>query len=173
MMLAAAVGAYVAASAAADIVARPELIVVFVSLMALAVANLAAGAVAQIAGDRELGTPLMYLFFASLGAGVDLRTFGGEAVRIAVFIRLAITVHLAVLLLAGRLLKASLAEVLVASLAGVSGPTTAAAMAGSFGARALITPGVLCGLLGFAGATFVALAAYAVLGADVIGLGAH
>jgi hypothetical protein len=61
------------------------------------------------------------------------------------------------------LLRGRLAEVLVGSIAGISGPTTAAAMAASFGRRDLITPGILCGLLGFASATFVGLAAYHVL----------
>jgi len=94
---------------------------------------------------------------------VDLRQFGEEAAWAAAFITLAVTIHLLVLFAIGRWLRASLPEVLIASIAGIGGPSTAAAMAASFGRRALITPGVLCGLLGFAAATFVGLTLYAVL----------
>jgi len=162
-MIASAVLTFAAAEALLSAAGRPELLIVAISVVALLVANLAAPLVAQAAGDREVGTLLMYVFFATLGAGVDLRQFGEEAAWAAAFITLAVTIHLLVLFAIGRWLRASLPEVLIASIAGIGGPSTAAAMAASFGRRALITPGVLCGLLGFAAATFVGLTLYAVL----------
>lgn len=162
-MIAAAVLTFGIADVLVRQAGRPELLIVVVSGVALVVANLGAPLVARASGDRELGTLLMYVFFATLGAGVDLRQFGQEAASMAMFIALAIAIHLIMLLLAGRCLRASLSEVLVASVAGIGGPSTAAAMAASFGRRALITPGVLCGLLGFATATFAALAMFALI----------
>ncbi len=140
-----------------------QFLIILVTLAALAVANLFPRRIEGLVGDREAGSMLMYLFFGTLGFDVDLTQFGGEALRVAVFILLAMAIHLVLMLGAGRLLKADLAEVLVASIAGVAGPTTAAAMAASFDRRTLITPGILCGLLGFAGATFVAMALYGLL----------
>ena len=161
--LALAVGVYAVLDLALSAAGRPELLIIAMSIAALGVANLAAPLVERSAGDREIGTLLMYLFFGALGVGVDLAHFGVEAALIAAFILLAILVHLAVLMVAGRLMRASASEVLVASMAGVGGPTTAAAFAASFRRPALITPGVLCGLLGFASATFVGLGLYGLL----------
>jgi uncharacterized membrane protein len=163
LLIAGAVGTYAIADWLLSLAGRQELLIVAVSIVALAVANLLARRIAKVSGDREIGTLLLYLFFATLGVGVDLRTFGVDAARVALFISVAVTFHLVVLALVGRLLHASRGEVLVASIAGIAGPTTAAAMAASFGERDLITPAVLCGLLGFASATFVGMALYGVL----------
>lgn len=162
-MIAMAVGVYALADVGLGAIGQQNLLIIVVTLVALAVANLAPRQVERLSGDREIGSLLMYLFFATLGAAVDLRVFGGEAILNAVFLALAVLIHLVAMFAAGILLRAQLHEVLVASIAGVAGPTTAAAMAGSFGRRTLVTPGILCGLLGFATATFVAMAFYALL----------
>jgi len=160
-MIAAAVGVYAVCDAALHAIGQQSLLIIAVTLIALAVANLAPRQVERLSGDREIGSLLMYLFFATLGAAVDLRVFGGEAIRNGLFLAVAIVVHLVAMFATGIVLRAQLHEVLVASIAGIAGPTTAAAMAGSFGRRSLVTPGILCGLLGFATATFVAMAFYA------------
>lgn len=163
-MIAAAVGVYAVGELVLGWLGRGQFLIILVTLAALAVANLMPGRIERLVGDREIGSMLMYLFFGTLGFDVNLREFGGEAIRIALFILLAMVVHLGLILGAARLLKADLGEALVASIAGVAGPTTAAAMAASFGRRSLITPGILCGLLGFAAATFLAMALYGLLG---------
>jgi uncharacterized membrane protein len=163
ILIAGAFGTFAIGEAALKAVGLGQYLIILVTLVSLAVANLAPRQVDRLSGDREIGSILMYLFFGTLGFDVDLMQFGGEAVRVALFILLAMAVHMVLILSAGRLLKADLGEVLVASIAGVAGPTTAAAMAASFGRRSLITPGILCGLLGFAGATFVAMALYGVM----------
>lgn len=163
IVLAMAVGTYAVSAAVLGMYGLGQYLIIVVTLVALLVANLAPRQVAQLSGDREIGTMLMYLFFASLGVDVDLGTFGEAALFMALFIALAMVVHMVLLLLIARVLKAGLAETLVGSIAGVAGPTTAAAMAASFGRRSLITPGVLCGLLGFATATFIAMTLYGLL----------
>ena len=64
-------------------------------------------------------------------------------------------VHLVFLLVAGRLCKLDLAELVIASNANMGGPTTAAAMAVARKWEALVIPAILCGTLGYAVATFV------------------
>ncbi|BCW90876.1 hypothetical protein sos41_40520 [Alphaproteobacteria bacterium SO-S41] len=162
-VLAMAVMTYAISAAALARFGLGQYLIIVVTLVALLVANLAPRQVSKLSGDREIGTMLMYLFFASLGVDVDLASFGEAALFMALFIALAMVVHMVLLLLAARLMKAGLAETLVGSIAGVAGPTTAAAMAASFGRRSLITPGILCGLLGFATATFVAMTLYGLL----------
>ena len=162
-VLAMAVMTYAVSAAVLGRFGLGQYLIIVVTLVALLVANLAPRQVSRLSGDREIGTMLMYLFFASLGVDVDLATFGEAALFMALFIALAMIVHMVLLLLAARLMKAGLAETLVGSIAGVAGPTTAAAMAASFGRRSLITPGILCGLLGFATATFVAMTLYGLL----------
>jgi uncharacterized membrane protein len=164
-MIAAAVGVFAVCDAALRAIGQQSLLIIAVTLIALAVANLAPRQVERLSGDREIGSLLMYLFFATLGAAVDLRVFGGEAIRNAMFLAVAVVIHLVAMFATGIALRAQLHEVLVASIAGIAGPTTAAAMAGSFGRRTLVTPGILCGLLGFATATFVAMAFFALLSA--------
>ena len=164
IVLAMAVAAYAVCDLALRELRLQQYLIVVVTLVALLVANCAPRGVAKLSGDREIGTMLMYIFFATLGMDVDLAAFGQVALMMSIFIAVAMAVHLVIILGAARLLRAGLPETLVGSIAGVAGPTTAAAMAAGFGRRSLITPGILCGLLGFAGATFVAMTLYGLMG---------
>lgn len=122
-------------------------------------------AVAQLGGAPELGTLLMHVFFAVIGASAHVGTVLRVGPLLFVFAALILTVHLAFLLLAGRLLRIDLAEALVASNANMGGPTTAAAMAVARRWQALVTPAILVGTLGYAIATFVGVAIGRLLGA--------
>lgn len=104
---------------------------------------------------HELGTMLMQIFFAAIGASANVEMVLRAGVPIFLFVMLLLTVHLLFLLLVGKLLKLNLAEMLVASNANIGGATTAAAMATGFDWQELVTPGILCGTLGYAIATFI------------------
>jgi uncharacterized membrane protein len=75
-----------------------------------------------------------------------------------VFAGLILTVHLVVILVAGKLFRLDLAEIVIASNANMGGPTTAAAMATARHWTELVTPAILCGTLGYAVATFIGAA---------------
>ena len=75
-----------------------------------------------------------------------------------VFAIAILTVHLLVILVAGRLLRLDLAEIVIASNANMGGPTSAAAMAVARRWETLVIPAVLCGTLGYATATFIGVA---------------
>lgn len=68
------------------------------------------------------------------------------------------SVHLAVCLAGGRLLRLPMQSVLIASNANVGGPATAAAMASSKGWPHMVQPAMLTGCLGYAIATFLGCA---------------
>ena len=74
--------------------------------------------------------------------------------QLFLFAGLILLIHLAVTLLAGKVLRLDLREIVIASNANMGGPTTAAAMAVARGWTHLVIPAILCGTLGYAVATF-------------------
>lgn len=134
-----------------------------VSIVSLIVANTIPNLVKKLAGDREIALVLMLLFFGTIGVQVDIARFGGDALYYGAFYLLATAIHMVLLFFAARFMKGELQEVIVGSVAGIGGPTSAAATAATFGASHLVTPGILCALLGYAIATFIGLGLYAVL----------
>jgi uncharacterized membrane protein len=131
--------------------------ILFLTAFTVAVATLVP-AVGRLGGAAEAGTLMMHIFFAVIGASAHIPTVLRVGPVLFVFAALILTIHLAFLLLAGRLLRLDLAEVLVASNANMGGPTTAAAMAVARRWHALVTPAILVGTLGYAIATFVGVA---------------
>ncbi len=130
------------------------------ALTALAVlaATLFPRRLAALTGADELGVVLMQVFFATIGAGAHVGTVLRVGPALFAFAAVILAVHLAVLLLAGRLVRADVRELVVASNANMGGPATAAAMAVARGWRGLVIPAVLCGTLGYAVATFIGVA---------------
>ncbi len=68
------------------------------------------------------------------------------------------TFHLLFLLVAGKLLRLELAELVVVYNANLESPTTAAAMAKAKNWYKLVTPGIICGTFSYALATFIGVA---------------
>ncbi len=112
----------------------------------------------QLTVAEQIGTLLMQIFFAVIGASANIWQVIQVSPLLFVFAALILTVHLFVLLLGGKLLGIDLAELLIASNANIGGPTTAAAMASSKQWDKLVTPAILCGTLGYAIATFIGVA---------------
>ena len=107
---------------------------------------------------EQIGTLLMQIFFAVIGASANIWQVIQVSPILFILAALILLVHLAVLLLGGKLLHLDLAELLIASNANIGGPTTAAAMAGAKQWDRLVTPAILCGTLGYAMASFVGVA---------------
>ena len=135
----------------------PELRLLFVTGFAVSLASLAPKLMGRLKAAFPLGILLMYLFFAMIGAGVDLAAMAANGVALFFFALMIVSVHLLMLLALGRLLRLSLPEIVIGSNACILGAPTAAAMAGALGWRALVTPAVLCGTLGYVVANVVGL----------------
>ncbi|HIL82529.1 MAG TPA: DUF819 family protein, partial [Pseudomonadales bacterium] len=132
--------------------------ILLITVITLIVANLVPRLMDILEGEFELGMLFMYVFFAMVGAGTNATQFLGSAFILFVYGMTIILVHLAIVLLAARFLKIDLAEAVVASGAALVGPTVTAAIAISKGWRTLVTPAIMCGIFGYAIATFIGIA---------------
>jgi uncharacterized membrane protein len=144
--------------------ALPGLRYVLLSALTLALATLVPDLPRRLAGSFELGVSLSFVFFAAIAAGANVPAMLGVAPMLVALVLILLSVHLAVLLVTGALLRLSLPELIIASNAAVLGATTAPALAATKGWRDLVTPGVLVGVLGYALGTFVGTALYRLWG---------
>ena len=132
--------------------------ILIITVLTLLVANLFPNAFANLRGDFDLGMLLMYLFFAAVGAGTNATIFLSDAFNLFVYGMFIIVVHLTIILLVAKIFKVDLADAIVASAAALVGPAVTAAIAISRGWRNLVTPGIMCGIFGYAIATFIGVA---------------
>lgn len=111
--------------------------------------------IGRIDGADKVGTFLMQIFFAAIGASANIGVVLSVGPILFIFAAIILTVHITFLLTAGKLFKLDLAEIVIASNANMGGPTTAAAMAVARKWDNLVIPAILVGTLGYAVATFI------------------
>lgn len=103
----------------------------------------------SINGSQELGTFLIYLFFVVIGIPASIPLIVQNAPLLLVFVAIIVFMNMIISLLAGKLLKYDLEEILLVSNANIGGPTTAAAMAIAKGWKNLIGPILVVGTIGY------------------------
>ena len=136
----------------------PQYYVLVVTLLALFIANMFPKYMDRLRGEFSLAMLLMYLFFAAIGCGTDATSFLGSALILFFYGLMIIGVHLLVLIAVSRFFKLDIAEVVIASAAALVGPAPAAAIASARQWPSLVTPGLMCGIFGYAIANFVGVA---------------
>lgn len=129
-----------------------------ITVITLAVANIFPKIMANLEGEIEAGLLLMYLFCAVAGAGTDMSSFLGIAVTLFFYAMFIILVNLLLTLVVCRVLGFSFQETLVASAAALLGPAGTVIIVISKGWRDFVTPGIMCGIFGYAIATFIGVA---------------
>ncbi len=132
--------------------------ILFVTALIVALATVFPQWLGELAGAHEIGVLLMQVFFAAIGASASIVLVINHGAMLFVFAIAILTVHLMFILVAGKILRLDLAEIVIASNANMGGPTSAAAMAVARRWEALVIPAILCGTLGYATATFVGVA---------------
>ncbi len=132
--------------------------ILFVTAIIVGLATLFPKVMSSIHGADQIGTFLMQIFFAVIGASANVMIVIKVGPILFVFAAIILAVHLVFLLTAGKIFKLDLAEIVIASNANMGGPTTAAAMAVARKWQPLVIPAILCGTLGYAVATFIGVA---------------
>lgn len=135
-----------------------------ITVITVALANLAPKRMEKFTGDYELGMICMYLFFAMIGAGTNATEFADAAPTYFLFGMFIIIFHLALVLVVAKIFKFDLAETLVASGAALVGAAATAGVASSKGWKTLITPAITTGMLGYVIANFVGVSIMNFLG---------
>jgi uncharacterized membrane protein len=129
--------------------------VLILTTLALAVAQLRFTERIRLA--RPLGMFGLYLFLTAVGCSADLRALadaGALGAALFAFVAIIFLVHLAVLLIAGVLLRLDPDMIAIASTANIGGATTAIALAEVRRRDDLVLPGLLVGSLGTALGTY-------------------
>jgi uncharacterized membrane protein len=148
----------------ANYVAMDSFGILFVTAITLIIANIFHDKLKDIDGEFETGMLLMYVFFATIGAGADVGVMLDGGLMIFAYATLIVMTHVLVILVGAKLLKMDLAEIVIASLACIGGPVAPVAVASSRGWRDLVTPGLMVGILGYAIANFIGVGIAQILG---------
>lgn len=103
----------------------------------------------KLPGSQEIGTFLIYIFFAVIGAPASIALIIQEAPILLVLAAIIVGTNLLVSLVLGKVFNYPLEDIIIASNANIGGPTTAAAMAIARGWTVLVGPALLVGTLGY------------------------
>lgn len=129
--------------------------ILIITALVVIAATLFPKQIGGIKGADMIGVFLMQIFFAAIGASANIKIVINYGAILFLFAALILLVHLIFILIAGKIFKLDLAEIVIASNANMGGPTTAAAMAVARKWENLVIPAILCGTLGYAVATFI------------------
>lgn len=138
--------------------------VLIITVLSVAVATLRPPTARRLTAAEPFGYLLMQVFFATIGASANIWVAMSAGPTVFFLAAGVLSIHLLVMLIAGRIAGLSLPELVVASNANLGGPTTAAAMAAGKHWPGLVTPAVLVGTLGYAGGTLVGVSIAHLLG---------
>lgn len=130
---------------------------VLITTLSLALATLLHRGLQSVNGPEEMGGYMLYVFLFAIGLPADLAAVVLQVPLLFVFCAIIAVFNLAVTLGLGKLMGFSLEELLLCSNATLGGPPTAAAMAISRGWSALVLPGLLIGIWGYAIGTFLGI----------------
>ncbi len=114
--------------------------------------------VRKLQGTKELGNMAFYLFFAVIGAMIDIPKAVCLAPVLFIYVAIVIAMQILFTLVIGRLLKMDFRMLAVASLAAKAGPSTVAAYTNAKNWNDLALPGVTAALLGYAVGNYAGLA---------------
>ena len=122
--------------------------VLIVTTLALVLAQF--GFVKKLHGAQELGNISFYVFFAAVGAMMNIQKAVILSPILFVYLVIIIIVHFSIAYGVGRMFKLDIRIITIASSAAKSGPPTVLALANIKGWRSLALPGVVMGLFGYA-----------------------
>lgn len=111
----------------------------------------------KLIGSQEIGTFLIYIFFAVIGIPASIKSIVVNSPLLLVFCAIMVIINMVITLAFAKLFNFSLEEAILVSNANIGGPTTATAMAISKGWTKYIAPVMLVGTLGYVVGTYAGL----------------
>jgi uncharacterized membrane protein len=160
LSLAVAISFVAIGDAITALIGMPSLRYAVITALAVTAATAFPSWMERLHGAFELGVGLAFVFFAAIAAGANLVAMISIAPLLVVLVVILLSVHLVILLAAGRLFRLTVPELVTASNAAILGATTAPALAAARGWHDLVSPGVLVGVLGYALGTFAGTAIF-------------
>ena len=148
----------------ANLLGIPNFAILLITTLTVALASLAPTFMRRFVGGDKIGLLLLYVFITVVGAQSNIWKLAGATTVLVGFLGVLLTVHAIFVVIAGRLFGLTLPEVVTGSNACAFGATTAAAVAGSKRWYGLVTPGILCGVLGYIIANFIGVGIATYLG---------
>ena len=103
----------------------------------------------KISGSEELGTFLIFIFFAMIGIPASIKTVVMEAPTMLLFCAIILAVNFLATFILGKLFKYDIEELVLAAVVTSGGPMNGVAIAISKGWHALIVPSLLIGVWGY------------------------
>jgi uncharacterized membrane protein len=136
-------------------IGKPQFAILATTVITILFATFLPQQVKKLSGHSEAGNMLMFIFLASIGATADIWLLIEIGPVLFIFAVVIITLHLTILFGVGAVMKLDLAELAMASVVCIGGPSSAAALASAKGWQNLLIPGVLAGSFGYAIGTFI------------------
>ena len=109
------------------------------------------------------GMALMFIFLATIGAACDLVALVQSSITVILLATIILIVHLVIILIAGKIMKMDIYEIVIASFANIGGPSISAPAAASYGRKDLVTPAILIAILGYVIGTILGVGVGAIL----------
>lgn len=111
----------------------------------------------KLIGSQEIGTFLIYIFFAVIGIPASIKSIVVNSPLLLVFCAIMVIINMIITFAFAKLFNFSLEEAILVSNANIGGPTTATAMAISKGWTKYVAPVMLVGTLGYVIGTYAGL----------------
>ena len=111
----------------------------------------------KLIGSQEIGTFLIYIFFAVIGIPASIKSIVINSPLLLVFCAIMVIINMVITFAFAKLFNFSLEEAILVSNANIGGPTTATAMAISKGWTKYVAPVMLVGTLGYVIGTYAGL----------------
>ena len=111
----------------------------------------------KLIGSQEIGTFLIYIFFAVIGIPASIKSIVVNSPLLLVFCAIMVIINMFITFVFAKLFNFTLEEAILVSNANIGGPTTATAMAISKGWTKYIAPVMLVGTLGYVVGTYAGL----------------
>jgi uncharacterized membrane protein len=114
--------------------------------------------VQKLQGSQTLGNLSFYLFFAAVGAMMDIPKAIELAPVLFLFVIIVILIQVGLVLLVGKLFKLDIKVLAVAAVAAKLGPSSVIALTTAKNWNKLALPGIAAGLLGYAVGNYIGFA---------------